>query len=402
MMVQIHCRLRIVGVGLLLGLGMVLPAMGVAQAAPVVERISMQPNSDGPGYLVRIQTSERLQAYSQPRFVGRNQLEIVLFNARVSQACRRDAPGGPVQAYTVEARKNHLVLRFQLDAQLTVKAEARRDRATEDILIGLTYSGIPTASAPATPVLHSSALAPGDERARWRIDTIVIDAGHGGHDAGAIGAGGVREKDITLPVALRVGRYLEEILGVNVVYTRSDDRFITLKDRGRLANEAGGKLFISIHANAARNRSAQGTETYFLGMHKTDAAERVMERENSVIQYESDPTAYDGLNEKTLIEQALAQSAYMRSSEQLAGLVQQQFTGNVGRTNRGVKQAGFYVLWGASMPAILVELGFVTNAQEAAFLQSENGQIYLASAIFRAVRAFKTEYEKGLDLGMAQ
>ena len=182
----------------------------------------------------------------------------------------------------------------------------------------------------------------------------------------------------------------------------ADDRFITLRDRGRIANEAGGKLFISIHANAARNRSAQGTETYFLGMHKTDAAAQVMDRENSVIQYENDPTAYDGLNEKALIEQALAQSAYMRSSEQLAGFVQEQFTGNLGRINRGVKQAGFYVLWGASMPAVLVELGFVTNSQEAAFLQSENGQIYLASAIFRAVRAFKTQYEKGLDLGVAQ
>ena len=394
MMLRIHCRLRVLVAGLLLGL--LLPAMGAAPAVPLVERISFKPESDGQGYLVRIHTSERLHAYSEPRFVGRNQLEIVLFNAQLSQTCQRDTPGGPVRAYTVETRQSHLVLRFQLDAQRSVKANARRDRATDDLLLGLTYTGSPRA----TPVLHSSAAS--DDRARWRLDTVVIDAGHGGHDAGAIGAGGLREKDVVLPVALRVGWYLEEILGVNVVYTRQDDRFVTLRDRGRMANKAGGKLFISIHANAARNRSAQGTETYFLGMHKTDAAERVMERENSVIQYENDPTAYDGLNEKTLIEQALVQSAYMRSSEQLAGLIQQQFTGNVGRTNRGVKQAGFYVLWGASMPAILVELGFVTHAKEAAFLESENGQIYLASSIFRAVRAFKTQYEKGLDLGAAQ
>ena len=227
---------------------------------------------------------------------------------------------------------------------------------------------------------------------------VVIDAGHGGHDSGAIGGGGLREKDVVLSVALMVGQYLEELLDLKVVYTRKDDRFITLRNRGKIANEAGGKLFISIHANAARNRTGHGTETYFLGMHKTDAAQHVMERENSVIRYESDPNAYAGLNQAALIEQTLAQSAYMRGSEHLAGLVQQQFTQRVGRVDRGVKQAGFYVLWGASMPAILVELGFVTNAQEAAYLKSENGQIYLASAIFRAVREFKAEYEKGLDL----
>ena len=395
---------KMIVAGLLLGLGVLLPAMSVAQAAPVVERISFMPNSEEQGYVIRIHATQRLVAYSEPRFVGRNQLEMVLFNTQLSQSCRQDAPDGPVQAYTVQMRQNHLVLRIQLDPQLSVKAKASWEHASDDLLLGLTYTGVPTAMpAPVpTPVAQSAALAPGDARARWQLDTVVIDAGHGGHDAGAIGAGGLREKDVTLPVALRVGRYLETLLGVNVVYTRRDDQFITLRDRGRIANEAGGKLFISIHANAAHNRSAQGTETYFLGMHKTGAAEQVMQRENSVVQYEDDPTVYDGLNEKTLIEQALAQSAYMRSSEQLAGFVQQQFNGNVGRINRGVKQAGFYVLWGASMPAILVELGFVTHTEEAAFLQSENGQIYLASAIFKAVRDFKTQYEKGLDLGVAQ
>ena len=400
-MVFFQCQSKMLVTGLLLGLGVLLPAMSVAQAAPVVERISFMPNSEGQGYVVRIHATDRVAAYSEPRFVGRNQLEIVLFNAQLSQTCRRDAPGGPVQAYTVEMRKNHLVVRMQLDPQLTVEAKASREHGSDDLLLGLTYKGDVPASF-STPAAQSDASAPGDARARWRLDTVVIDAGHGGHDAGAIGVGGLREKDVTLPVALRVGRYLKELLGVNVIYTRQDDRFITLRDRGRIANEAGGKLFISIHANAARNRSAQGTETYFLGMHKTGAAEQVMQRENSVIQYEDDPTAYDGLNERALIEQALTQSAYMRNSEQLAGFVQQHFTGNVGRVNRGVKQAGFYVLWGASMPAVLVELGFVTHAQEAAFLQSENGQIYLASAIFRAVRDFKMQYEKGLDLGMAQ
>jgi len=393
-------------------LWVLLLVAGPVRAEPVVERISFAPRSDGQGYVVRIHTSEPLHAYSEPRFLSGNELEFVLFNAEVSQACQRDTPGGPVQAYTLEARQGHIFVRFQLDAQVAVEADAYRDRGSTDVILGLTYvAGTPSAtparpvaawdaSAPsgATPAPHTSRAVLGDARARWRLDTVVIDAGHGGDDTGAIGAGGLREKDVVLAVALKVGQYLEELLGVRVVYTRRDDRFITLSNRGHLANEAGGKLFVSIHANAAHNRSAQGTETYFLGMHKTDAAEKVMERENSVIRYESDQGAYEGLNQKALIEQTLTQSAYMRGSEQLAGLVQQEFTGRVGRINRGVKQAGFYVLWGASMPSILVELGFVTNAEEAAFLASENGQIYLASAIFRAVRAFKAGYEKGLEL----
>ena len=385
-------------------LGLVVLAMvaGSALAEPVVKRVSFTPRSDGQGYVVRIHTTERLHAFSEPRFVTRTQLELVLFNAQLARNLKRDTPGGPVQAYTVEARQGHLILRFQLDARTVVTADVYRDRATDDMLLGLTYASGPRASTPTRPVASGSAPALDDARARWRLDTVVIDAGHGGHDSGAIGAGGLREKDVVLPVALKVGEYLEELLDLNVVYTRRDDRFVTLRNRGTIANEAGGKLFISIHANAARNRTGHGTETYFLGMHKTDAAQSVMERENSVIQYESDPNAYAGLNQTALIEQTLAQSAYMRSSELLAGLVQQQFSQRVGRVDRGVKQAGFYVLWGASMPAILVELGFVTNADEAAYLRSENGQIYLASAIYRAVREFKTQYEKGLDLSINQ
>ncbi len=393
-----------------LSLGVLGLAVGFVQAEPVVERISFAPRSDGQGYVVRIHTSQRLHAYSEPRFVAQNQLEFILFNALLSQTFRRDTPDGLVLAYTVEDRRGHLVLRFQLDTRTFVKAEAYRDRTSDDMLLSLTYVGGPPASTPTRPVTTTPVARPSpgstpvldDARARWRLDTVVIDAGHGGHDTGAIGAGGLREKDLVLPMALKVGQYLEELMDLNVVYTRKDDRFVTLRNRGKIANEAGGKLFISIHANAARNRTGHGTETYFLGMHKTDAAQHVMERENSVIQYESDPNAYAGLNQAALIEQTLAQSAYMRSSEHLAGLVQQQFTQRVGRVDRGVKQAGFYVLWGASMPAILVELGFVTNSQEAAFLNSENGQIYLASAIFRAVREFKARYEKGLDLVIRQ
>ena len=383
----------------------------VAHAVPVVERVSFTPQADGEGFVVRIHTSDRLQAYSEPRFVGHNRLELILFNTDLAQYCQRDEPEGPVQAYSMQVRKGHLYLEFQVDETAWLDAAAYRDRDSQDMILGLTYrrdrprnSDIPVRPASAqresietAPSSPAPVLPPDDVRSRWRLDTIVIDAGHGGHDGGAI-ANGVREKDIVLPVALKLGAYLEDLLDVNVVYTRQSDHFVTLKNRGRIANQAGGKLFISIHANAARNRTATGTETYFLGLHKTAAARQVMERENEVVKLESNPEAYEDLDEQALIVQTLTQSAYMRKSEELASFIQDQFTNRVGRKNRGVKQAGFYVLWNASMPSILVELGFVTNPTEAAFLNSETGQEYLASAIFRAVRDYKIQYEKGLDV----
>jgi N-acetylmuramoyl-L-alanine amidase len=212
----------------------------------------------------------------------------------------------------------------------------------------------------------------------------------------------LREKDVTLAVARQVGAYLEERLGVRVVYTRSDDQFIPLQDRGHSANEAGAKLFVSIHANASPSPAAHGTETFFLGMHKTDAARKVMERENSVIELENDPEHYQTFTQEALIRQVLMQSAWMRQSEHLAGNVERQFGERVGRKSRGVKQAGFFVLWNAAMPSILVELGFVTHPEEAAFLRSAAGQDYMASALFRAIRDFKEQYERSLHLADAE
>jgi N-acetylmuramoyl-L-alanine amidase len=234
-----------------------------------------------------------------------------------------------------------------------------------------------------------------EARERWKLDTVVIDPGHGGKDPGAT-ANGLYEKDIVLDVAHKLGDYVENRLGVDVVYTRTDDRFIPLEERGHMANEAGAKLFISLHVNAARAHAAHGTETYFLGPSKTEAAEKVMERENSVIKDEDNTQRYEDYDEQALVRQTLTQSAYMRQSEQLASLVQSQFEDRVQRDNRGVHQAGFYVLWSASMPSVLVELGFLTNPREARYLKSDRGQTLLASGLFRAVRAYKKKYEKGI------
>ncbi|SHK80622.1 N-acetylmuramoyl-L-alanine amidase family protein [Rhodothermus profundi] len=375
-----------------------------AHALPRVTRVSFAPRADQSGYVIRIHTTAHVGAYQEPEWLDAHRLQFVLYYTEPAPDLQHDPPQGPVRAYTIEPRDGHLIFQFELDERVTVKAAAYRDRFSTDILVGLTVvqtdptiaegGRLPQPAQARTVALNKQPTASPRVADRWHLDTIVIDPGHGGKDPGAV-ANGVREKDVTLAVALKLGEYLERLLGVRVVYTRKDDRFVGLRERGRIANEAGGKLFISLHCNALPgNRRVHGAETYFLGLHKTEAARRVMERENSVVRLEEDPSQYDHFTEQELILMTLAQSAYLRKSEKLAMLVQEQFARRVGRVNRGVKQAGFYVLWSASMPAILVELGFLTNPKEAAFLKSKQGQAYMASAIFRAARTFKEHYER--------
>jgi N-acetylmuramoyl-L-alanine amidase len=390
---------------------LVLLGAGTAQATALVKDVMFTARSDGQGYVVRVRTADTIKAYGMPRPVGEHELEWVLYDTALADGYQKSPPSGPVQAYRTTSRNGHLILRFDLDPNRPVEAQAYRDGASNDLLLNLAYtSDAPVADAGSQSgsssnvvqtVANASSSSDGSEgaskaaRERWKLDTVVIDAGHGGKDPGAV-ANDLLEKNVVLDVALKLGKYVENRLGVNVVYTRTGDRFIPLEERGHMANEAGAKLFISIHANASRSQAPYGSSTYFLGPSKSDAAEKVMERENSVIKYEENTEKYEDYDEQALVRQALTQSAYMRQSEQLASLIQTQFDERVHRKNRGVHQAGFYVLWSASMPSVLVELGFLTNPQEARYLNSDRGQTYLASAVFRAVRAYKEQYEKGI------
>lgn len=231
------------------------------------------------------------------------------------------------------------------------------------------------------------------------LDVVVIDAGHGGRDPGSIGIGRVREADIALKVALKVGEYIEQnIPDLKVVYTRTDDRFIGLAERGKIANDNNGDLFVSIHANSFshsnvhRQRSPNGAEVYFLGMARSQSALDVMKRENAVIRFEDNETVQ--LTEEDLLIYELTNAGNMRTSEELAVFIEQQFRERAQRRSRGVKQAGFQVLYEASMPGVLIELGFISNPDEARFLSTEYGQAIVASAIFRAIRDFKMRYDK--------
>ena len=235
---------------------------------------------------------------------------------------------------------------------------------------------------------------------RWNFDVIVIDAGHGGKDFGAIGINGAREKDINLSIGLKLGKLIEkELKDVKVVYTRKDDTFIELYKRGKIANDNNGKLFISIHCNSTpkKNSEANGFEVYLLRPGKTQDAIEIAEMENAVIQYEADPKRYQKLTDENFILVSMAHSSYMKYSEKFAELLHNQFSNDFSLESRGVKQAGFYVLVGASMPSVLIESGFLSNKKDADYLKSSKGQEEIASAIFRAVKGYRAYYEKVME-----
>lgn len=232
--------------------------------------------------------------------------------------------------------------------------------------------------------------------------TVVIDAGHGGKDPGAVSANGrVHEKDITLKVALMVGENITKSHPeVRVLYTRKTDVFVGLNDRARMANKADADLFISIHVNAAQNRSAKGAETYTLGIEeaRTERNLEIAKRENGVILLEDNhEKTYANFNpnspESYIIFEYM-QSEFVKESIHIAQYVQENFASDANRLDRGVRQAGFLVLNATSMPSILVELGYISNAEEAKYLASGAAQQRLSNCISKAFDKYYADLKK--------
>jgi len=229
-----------------------------------------------------------------------------------------------------------------------------------------------------------------------KIQTIVIDAGHGGKDTGALGKVS-KEKDLNLAVALKFGNYIKENLpDVNVVYTRDKDKFVELSERAAIANRNNADVFVSIHCNSTETaNSASGAETFVMGESKNEKNLAVAKKENAAILLEDNTDAYDNFDPNSTeayILFSLSQSLYQSQSLDLADKVQKQFASK-GRHDRGVQQAGFLVLWKTSMPSILVELGFINNTKEEQFLNSESGQAKMALSLYRAFEEYKREFE---------
>ena len=225
------------------------------------------------------------------------------------------------------------------------------------------------------------------EKNKWEFNTIIIDPGHGGKDPGSIGYKGTKEKDITLDVAKRLAKKIQKNLKVKTILTRDEDVWMRLQDRTRLANDKNGRLFISIHANSVDDRRANGFETYMIGTNKNAAAVRTAARENAVLDLEGTNSAK--LTDEDLITATMAQSGFAKQSEQFAALVQEEMNKRVQSKNRGVKQAGFYVLMGASMPNVLIELGFISNPNEEKKLNSSSYKDMLATSIYYAILKYQ-------------
>ena len=228
---------------------------------------------------------------------------------------------------------------------------------------------------------------------------VVLDAGHGGHDSGNRG-NGYYEKHIALKVTKQIGKMLQKE-GIKVIYTRQDVRFIELDQRANIANKADANLFVSIHCDAFSNPKAYGAGTFVLGLHRTDDNFRIAQKENSVIFLEEDyETKYEGFDPNdpaSVISLVLMQEAYLDQSIIAASTIQKSFVSNLKRKDRTVKQAGFLVLRKTYMPSVLVELGFLTNSREGAYLNSSKGQKEMSSALFKAIMNYKQALSSSLN-----
>ena len=241
------------------------------------------------------------------------------------------------------------------------------------------------------------------------LNTLVIDAGHGGLDPGCNGNNEIFEKDVTLGVALKLGKILKDSMpGLKVLYTRTTDKTLKLWERPNLANDNRADLFISIHCNANNNRTAAGSETYFMGLHKTEGNLDVAKRENSAITYEADyreNSRYGGFDPESAeghIIFSLVQNAYMKQSLKLASGIEAHTNKISAIKSRGVKQAGFLVLWQTSMPSVLVETGFLTNPTDRSYLRTAEGQQKIALGVYRAIRDYKRYMESVSGAGSSR
>ena len=224
---------------------------------------------------------------------------------------------------------------------------------------------------------------------------VVLDAGHGGKDYGAVYHGNI-EKNIALKTVLKVGEILEKDPQIDVIYTRKSDVFIELQQRANIANKSKGSIFVSMHCNANKNQAASGNETYVMGITRNASNLEVAKNENEVVTLETDyKIKYDGFDPnspESVIGISILQEEHLDQSIELAGRVQEFFTKKTDNKNRGVKQAGFLVLRQITMPRVLVEMGFVSNKEEGEFLNSEDGQNKLAEAIAGAIMDYKNEF----------
>lgn len=340
------------------------------------------------GTLIRISTSRKFDVKNVYRDITNNGWLVVQIPGGIidTVGISQLAPRGIIRSAMGRQLKNSAELRFKLTEQVPLPEVYQLDNGQEFHI-----------------ALRNPPKRKGDRsdemREQWYMNTIVIDPGHGGKDSGTIGRSGLMEKTIALDVALRLGKLIRRKTNMKIVYTRDEDIFVPLFQRTKIANEANGKIFISIHVNGVKGRSAHGFETWLLAPAKTEEAIALAQQENSVIALEESRSHYKEFNSIGLILSTMAQSAWLKESEQLAATIQEQLNKRIDGPNRGVKQADFYVLIGAAMPNVLVEIGFITNRLEEKKLAQSEYRQKVAEGIFEAIVEFKKEQEEAMVAG---
>jgi N-acetylmuramoyl-L-alanine amidase len=391
---------------------------GSVTAQNSLSRISTVDRSDGKGAVIRYHFSEAVDSFEviQP---APDLIQMVLYGNIDTTGIMMPEEGEKVkQVYLYE-----LGYGFGVDIYLgqdeAYIANAYPDQNQKHLLVALTttpfdevdaysqqfiartwYDEVDLPSKP-VPAIRIDSQNVSDTyspvRNKLKFDKIVIDAGHGGHDPGNLGyKGGAKEKDVVLAIAKKLGNYIEEgIPGVEVIYTRETDEFVDLWERGSIANRAEADLFVSIHADGWTQSSVRGASVFFLGLNRSDKSFEVMKEENQIY---ADHEVVEDLTEEDLIVYELAHSGNIANSERIAYMVEDQIKNRAQRKSRGVKQMGLVVLYQSTMPAILVETGFLTNPAEQRYLTSDRGQSYIASAIYRAIKQYKKEQDESFSL----
>lgn len=341
-------------------------------------------NARANGTLIRVATAQPFETGSINTRYSRKWLYLDIMGGKVNPKTFDIQIHDDLVKKVVPVQMDEMVqLSFQLKKPIS-KDDTKFTQQNNEILIS-----IPSKQGVPEDVIERLK----HDQEKWRIDKIIIDPGHGGKDPGTSGKKGTKEKDVVLGIAKKLKKLLEQKVDAKVLLTRDSDEYVSLKERTRFANRNQGKLFISIHANWNRNSKVSGTATYFLGQHKSDEALEIAQRENSVIKYEDNQAHYDKFTDEQLILIEMAQNAYNKQSQDLAALIQQKIHGKAKLRNRGVKQAGFYVLWGASMPNVLIETAFMSNKQEERLLRKASFQRKIAQAILESIIVFKEKYE---------
>jgi len=340
------------------------------------------------GTLIRLSINKKVGTYKSSYKNG-----IFTFQIKDAFADKKTLERKPVcglvKKIKVENTDDQCTLKFQIDSVNYSKGEIIEEPESFNLVI----------------TLHNKKFAKkttknNTKKDKWIFDTIVLDAGHGGKDTGAIGTNRTKEKDVNLDVVLKLGKIIKENMPeIKVVYTRSNDTFVELYKRGKIANEKGGKLFISVHCNSTPEKpsNAEGFEIYLLRPGRTQEAIKIAERENSVIKLETDQQRYQKLTDENFILVSMAHSAYMKYSEKFSELTDKRMSTDKQLSSRGVKQAGFLVLVGASMPSVLVELGFLSNKRDETYLSSKTGRQKIAESIFKGIQDFKQFYDQQIE-----